>query len=321
MSKDYTYAVARIRARETALLTSSDLDALLNCRNYDDCISVLADRGWDCENISSYEQLLSRENKKTWELINELTDDAEAFDVFLVPMDFHNLKAAVKSIITDSNVDNIFYQNGTVSAQSIYDAVKKRDYSALPDHIQNVAKDAVTALLQTSDGQLCDIIIDKASLESLSELGKISDNEIVKLYAEATVASANIKMAVRCEKTGKSIDFIKQCLASCETLNVDALAAAAAKGRDEIYNYLAYTEYKGAVDALKKSVSSFEIWCDNMIISKMKSQKWEPFTVGPLIAYILARDFEIKAVRIILSGKINNLDMSTVKERLRDMYV
>ena len=45
------------------------------------------------------------------------------------------------------------------------------------------------------------------------------------------------------------------------------------------------------------------------------------FGISPLIAYILARETEIKAVRIILSGKHNNLPQETIRERLREMYV
>ena len=37
----------------------------------------------------------------------------------------------------------------------------------------------------------------------------------------------------------------------------------------------------------------------------MQPQKYESFSVGPLVAYVLARENEIKTVRIILSGKQN----------------
>ena len=53
----------------------------------------------------------------------------------------------------------------------------------------------------------------------------------------------------------------------------------------------------------------------------MKPQKWEPFGIGPVVAYIIARQNEIKAVRMILSAKINDLSEDMIKERLRDMYV
>ena len=46
-----------------------------------------------------------------------------------------------------------------------------------------------------------------------------------------------------------------------------------------------------------------------------------PFGIAPLAAYILARENEIKMVRIILSGKLNGFPDEFIRERLRDMYV
>lgn len=85
--------------------------------------------------------------------------------------------------------------------------------------------------------------------------------------------------------------------------------------------YLKDTVYEGAVDALRLSPSAFERWCDNQIIETIRPQLYNPFTVGPVFAYVLARENEIKTVRIILSGKRNNLPEASIRERVREMYV
>ena len=50
-------------------------------------------------------------------------------------------------------------------------------------------------------------------------------------------------------------------------------------------------------------------------------QKYESFSVGPLLAYLLARQNEIKTVRIILTGKQNEFPDEAIRERIREMYV
>lgn len=319
---DYTYAVARIRSKELKLLTAKDLDALLSLNDYESCIRYLKEKGWgDDSSNQTGDEILSMEREKIWQLMNELVKEENAFDVFLVQNDFHNLKVAIKAITRDLKADKMFAKFGKVSSDVIYEAVDKRKYSQLPEYLQGAAKEAMSVLLQTSDGQLCDVIIDKACLEAVYKIGQESDNEIVRLYSELFVASADIKIAVRCAKTEKSIDFIKQALARCSTLNENALANASARGIDEVCSYLSSTTYKTAAEFLKKSPAAFEKYCDDLLTDKMKSQKWEPFSIGPLVAYIIARENEIKAVRIILSAKLNSLDTETVKERLREMYV
>ena len=323
MNKDYTYAVARIRSRELALLNNKDIDNLLNARGYDECIQYLLDKGFGDDGSAKTDasSMLSAERKKIWSLMSELTDDLSPFDVFRYNDDFHNLKVSVKAVTRDVDPKNMFMENGTTDGEKIYDCIKAHTYNLLPEHLQNAAQEAMTALLQTGDGQICDIIIDRACLEAIMSKAQQTNSEVIELYAELTTAVADIKTAIRCEKTGKSLDFIQRALAPCKTVNTDMLAKAAAKSLDDIYSYLSGTAYSLAVDALKKSPSEFEKWCDNKLIDSIKPQKSEPFKIGPLAAYIIARENEIKAVRLILSAKLNDLDLSAINERLRDMYV
>ena len=44
------------------------------------------------------------------------------------------------------------------------------------------------------------------------------------------------------------------------------------------------------------------------------------YIVANVIAYVIARENEIKTVKIILSGKINGFDNEFIKERVRVMY-
>ena len=46
MGKDYTFAVARIRGREMALLSNAAMEQLLSCKSYDEALHFLADKGW-----------------------------------------------------------------------------------------------------------------------------------------------------------------------------------------------------------------------------------------------------------------------------------
>ncbi len=322
MAADYTYAVARIRAKELQLLGKQELNALLACKDDQQCLRLLADKGWGKEEqAQSAEDLLQEEQKKIWLLMRELVDDVHVFDVFLVQSDFHNLKASVKAITRSMDPSGIFLPYGTVPAQHIYESVGKRAYAELPHALQDCAKEAMTLLLQTGDGQLCDSVIDKACLQTVRALGMQAENEVLSLYAELTVAFADIKIAVRCCKTGKTPAFIQNSLAACETLNTQLLAKAASKSMEDLYAYLRFTDYAAAVEALKQSPAAFEKWCDDLLMHQLQTQKWEPFSIGPLAAYIVARETEIRAVRLILSAKRNGLDLQIVKERLRDMYV
>ena len=114
---------------------------------------------------------------------------------------------------------------------------------------------------------------------------------------------------------------MQRALAPCASLDKDALAHAACSGTAALTAYLENEGYGEAAEALKQSPSAFERWCDNRIIETIQPQLYNPFTVGPLVAYVLARENEIKTVRIILSGKQNDLPEASIRERVRKMYV
>jgi V/A-type H+-transporting ATPase subunit C len=135
------------------------------------------------------------------------------------------------------------------------------------------------------------------------------------------VAAANINIAIRGCKTNKNKMFLERAMAECGSLDKQKLIEATLQGMDAIYSYLAFTAYEEAITAIKESSSAFECWCDNLIMRYIQPQKYNPYTISPLAAYIIARENEIKTVRIILSGKRNDIADRLIRERLREMYV
>ena len=319
---EYTYAVARIRAKEISLFSAASIDQLMACRTYENCLQFLAEKGWgDADTPANAEMILTREREKTWETVRELVSDMTVFRVLDYPNLFHNLKAAIKEVCTGEDHSHIFYKDTVPSPEEMVERIKERDFSGLPAMMSQAAAEAYDTLLHTRDGQVCDVIIDRACLDAIYEAGKAAKDDIIRNYAESTVAVADIKIAVRAMKTAKTMDFMKRAMAECDTLSTDALAHAAMSGMDAIREYLGGTDYAEGADALAESPSAFERWCDNMIIKTIRPQKYNSFSVGPVVAYALARENEIKTVRIILSGKLNGLSDDSIRERVREMYV
>ena len=318
MADNYVYAVARIRSLEISLFSNAIIDQLIACKSYENCIQFLQEKGWGDSDTLDAEAILTKEREKTWATIRELTSDMSVFDVLSYPNLFHNLKAAIKQVVMGKTGANIFYDDCSIDGETMVKYISEKNYQSLPDIMQAAAREAYETFVQTKDGQLCDIIVDKAALEAIYQAGKKSDNVILRDYAESTVAVADIKIAVRSQRTAKSMDFMKQAMAECQSVSVEGLEHAAL---ESICSYLDETGYSEGAEALRESSSAFERWCDNRIINTIKPQKYNSFSIGPLVAYVLARENEIKTVRIILSGKQNDFSDESIRERVREMYV
>ena len=64
---EYTYAVARVRALETSLLTDSTIDQLVNCKTTEQCLQLLEEKGWGAHDADvDAEGMLKREEEKAW---------------------------------------------------------------------------------------------------------------------------------------------------------------------------------------------------------------------------------------------------------------
>ena len=232
---EYTYAVARIRSLEASLLTDSVIDQLVNCQSEKQCLELLSEKGWgDHETGLDASAMLKREEEKTWEVIREIAPDLSVFDVLSYSKIYHNLKAAIKEVCTEVQTENIFYDDCAIPGREMLEIVENKEFGRLPDNMAAVAQEAYDTLLHTRDGQLCDVIVDRAALEAIYEAGMSAKDEIIRNYAESTVAIADIKIAVRCQKTGKSLDFMKRALAECESVSADQLAKAALSGPEAI---------------------------------------------------------------------------------------
>ena len=184
MAEQYIYAVARIRSKELSLLNEAVISQLSAAATEEDCRRILSEKGWGNPDLPS-EEMFQEENRKTWELIRELVPNRmQIFDVFRLENDYHNLKAAIKESCIDGTHPGIYAEDGTIPAADLETAMRESDYEALPESMRDVAREAKETLLQTRDGQLCDVIIDRAALEAIRKAGEATGEPLLKDYGE-----------------------------------------------------------------------------------------------------------------------------------------
>ena len=318
----YAFAVARIRVKEKKLLSDADIAQMAAMKDEASVLAFLADRGWgDSQAAADAEEMLSAEEAKNWALMKELKIDPAIFEVLEYPKLFHNLKAGIKEVLTEGSHEKIFYDIEGLGREEMMQIIREKEYASLPEFMRAAAQEAYEVMVNTRDGQRCDTIVDRGCLEAMLSRSRRMKNGMMKSYVSSQVAVADIKIAVRSAKTGKSYAFLKEALAQCDTLNADGLAQAASRGEEALYAYLQESGYAEAADAIRESPSAFERWCDNRLIETIRPQRMNSVSVSPVVAYYLARENEIRMARIILTAKANGFDEDSIRERVRKMYV
>jgi len=318
---DNLFAVASIRVKENSLLSKSDLEQLVNAENYAKAVNLLAEKGYDIKENSDYSRVLDEELKTAFDNVITAAPEAEALKAFIVKNDFQNLKAVLKSEYMGYNAQDYLVQPCVVEHDALLEAVSGRDIDALPDFLRESAKTAIDILSKTENAQLCDAVLDTAALEAMLFFAKQSGEEIITCFANTFCLAADIKTAYRAIKTGKSSVFLNAAIADNDFINKEAFIDAALKGEEEFLAYLSSNGFEEYKTALENSASAFEKYCDDKLLEIVKKAKMTVFGISPLAAYFVAKETEIKSIRIILSAKQSHISGDIIRERMREVYV
>ncbi len=319
---DYAYSVTSIRVKESSLLGPAEMAQLMAVPSYPAAISFLGARGWDVSGErQTANSILRKELRRAWELLCEVAPDISVLYPLVLRKDFHNLKAGIKSKLSGHPVTTYFLEPSTIPHSLMSDAITHRDFAILPEPFAAVGEEAYDVLVRTGDGQLADVIIDRAALTDIFVKAKATRNQLMIDLSELFCAAANIKIAVRSAQTKRNRDFLERAVSECDTLDAERLISGASHGIGELMSYLATTAYSAGTAFISTSPAAFEKWCDDKQIAMLENMKYVFFGPEPLIAYYLMKEAEIKNVRILLAAKENDIPAEKVRQRLRRHYV
>lgn len=324
---DYLYATARLRCLENQMLSSRELQKMIDARTMDEALKVLGDAGIGQNlTLENYEQGLTESLKETYALVEQLAPQTGLVEIFRYRYDGHNLKALVKARRLEGGVENILVDLGNLPPDELATQLESGSFDGLNPLIGQAALEAQEALAKTADPQMVDVIIDRAVLEAMAQQAAVVGNDFLINLVTAQIDIANIRAAVRLQRMGKDVAFLRRVMAKGGNIDIDQLAAAFEQGLDDILAVIATSDYgkalEPAFDALRSGggLTLFERLCDNCIIGLLSKSKFIAFGIEPVISYLYGKESEVKAARIVLASKAAGVPARQITERLRDAY-
>ncbi|MBR2283959.1 MAG: V-type ATPase subunit [Ruminococcus sp.] len=308
----YADGVAAVKAMESTLLTAGDIEQLISASTKAEAESLLNAKRGSGEALSL---------ESVWSFLQDYAPDCAELKLLLYKNDFHNLKAALKAVISGKEPERYYLRPTLLELDTLSGILLKKDYPALPEHIRDTAERAYELLTRTMDGQLADSLIDSAAVSTLLNDAERTGNDFMIKYAELTEAAADIKTAYRCSVMGKNTAFLELAVAGGKDLEKDQLISAALSGTESLFEYLDTTPYSEAAALLKRSPVAFEKWCDDAVMELAESARLLSFGSEPLAAYYIAAETGLKNLRILTVCRESGADRETITERMRRLYV
>lgn len=308
----YASAVAAVKAMEGTLLTRNDMEQLIGASGQSEFSALLtAKKGTSADESA----------ETVWSMIKSYAPKSRELEILLYKNDFHNLKAALKSMISGREANQYYIRPTNLDLNHLSEILAEKSYENLPVHIRKTAQEAYELLVRTSDGQLSDSFIDAETLRTIQKDSEEYGGDFMQSYALLTVVYADIKTAYRCSRMKKQRAFLENAICGSKELEKDALVTAALEGTESLMTMLESSGYSEIAGLLNESAAQFEKRCDDVIMELAQTARMKSFGSEPLAAYYLAAEAEQKNLRIISVCREFGADRETINERMRMLYV
>lgn len=314
------YAVGRISVLEKSAIDTPRLERLLQASDVQEARRILSEYAWP--DLGDDERNASEHLQKACTLLRELSTDSALTDAFLYKYDIANLKILLKARSLNEDPSGLS-PCGTLSLDALRHAVSEQKYDTLPLSLKDALNALEKRLAIRFDPMDVDVSLDKAHYAWVfSALHK--KHRTALQYFQLRVDTLNCLMALRALHAGKPLSFFQNLLLPGGRASAQEWAKAYTRPEKLPLLLNAYGPriYAATIAACmdENRLAHLEREADDALL-----RFFTPFSRSisedeRLIGYLLRRDREAAAVRLIMAGKENNFPADAIRERLRDLY-
>jgi ATP synthase, subunit C len=302
---DFILPVSMIKVQEKKLLSEDKLIKMLETNSFKEILRILNDTDYSYSIATitrddEYEKIINGELERVFKFTREISkNNQEIVDLAALKYEYQNLKLLLKdkgNILDEYNIST-----GIIDKEEImnnFNEVKKY-------------KDLKEACIE----------LDKMYLKHLLKLAISTNIPLFIDYSKISIDRYNVLTFLRLKKQNRNVDYLDDILVDGGNICKE----------DLIKSYFTNTYlplFKKKIETKSwetfeknEDILEIEKVFDNMIISLVKEYKNVTIGPEPIFTYIIAKEYEFKALRLIMSAKLNDIDIELVKSRLRGVYV
>ena len=323
----YPYACARISALEKGLLNRQTIRRMAEGSLEDAMRALLDARYGNMPDATSEdcERMIESVRRQTAQTIRELTPDPAITDLFLLETDALNLKILIKARLLGS-AEPPFVEGGLFSREQLNAMTETQEYGELPPAMAEALTELEKKLKIQPEPQMVSVMVDYGYLKHCQQAAASTKEPFVRQYFAALCDFDNVITFLRMRAVGAQKEDLKEMLLPSAGVTAQSLMEAYELSAETLNKALSGSGAKTALqEGLNRMLASGNIAAlekarDDYLLSLVNSHRHEVMTIFPVVGYLLARDREAKAVRLILTVKRNGLDDGVITERLRELY-
>lgn len=342
MNEDkYIYVSAKIKVLELKILDMTDIERIIDAPDFISAFKVLNDTDYR-DNLldvapDNYKKAISQDTAQLHDFLQKNTPDKNLFSLMMLPRDFINLKLLFKArqfgvdvkeqvktnvIYKEHRAKDLPFENCANSPEAIEAYIKEQKWQTLSEEI----KETIVKVIKEIDGEVkpdkVDSILTQHYFDLSLKLSQRIKSDLIIQYVKASIDSANLLTWIRAKKMGLSKDFLKEKIirnGHTDTAKMIGFYPDDLAGLKTFINITfnndvvkAYNEFceDNKVFKIEKAVEDYK----NDFIKKFRSFGYGPEVV---FGYYLAKTNENINANIVLTGKLNNISNSKIRETVR----
>lgn len=346
---NYGFLSGVIKYRENFLLDSTDIERMADAKDGYSAFQVLNDTDYgdnmlDVE-TENYQQALDDDLKQVKDLFVKHLDK-ELLKFLFLRYDVHNIKLFLKSKYSKKNLDKYVSPLGIEDPKKIKEYVELScSHSNIQSHRLPISK-GFSAISDTIDGNIkhiinkaeefiadrpfphrIDYIVDREYFHTLHNIAKNIGGNYIKNLVSLQIDIANLKILLRAKTTNKPYEFVEKKFIKYGGVEIEELKnlynSDLYKEMEFYKNYFKNKELSYILDNFKQDGKIFwkiEKALENLELTHIKKTKFIAYGPEVVIGYCYGKKNAVRNLRLIMTGKINNVPAGEIKERLSKIY-
>lgn len=318
----YAFATAKVRVLESMMLGRNAFLDMANAERFETAIELLSGSEYAVPSgtaFSDIESMLLEKRSEARRLFTELMLDEDLVELLRAREDFANMRLAVRRVVTEKPIGLDYSDDGSVPAEEFEEIFEQENYSRFPEYLQHAVEQAVLGYYENKDIRQIDYGIDRIQatykLKRAIELGSVFLQSLFRTQIDLN----NIRTMLRLKLAERDDRNLFNEGGFIET---ERFIHGLDIGYEALPTLFYATPYHGVVEGgvgyltKSKSFLHLEKDCEDHLMNFLRTTSSLASGPQPVIAYFMMKEAEIRTIRMVLTGKKNNLETKLLLERL-----
>ena len=318
----YEYAMGRISVLTKKMLDEAQMRRIAEAADEMEALTFLLEAGYGGNGSTSQYQnreidtVIRDELQAARKIVWELTPEPELTSFFFLKDDIHNMKTLLKARLLGAEAPDILMEGSVFSITLLQECINNKEYERLPVAFKDAFVRIEAELEQKVDPLRFSVQLDCAMFQYISDvLNQRKEYGFVRRYFSLSADFQNARSVIRARLLHWDQEKLEPLLLPGGEIAHEVFLGAFDTPLEQLgvelnrgaYGRLIFKAIEDYVATGNASIFKRSMEAAQMNI--LRAVKWDIFTLGPIIWYLMGRQAEAKALRLIFSSKENRIEV------------